>query len=198
MTVSLPLSVDQYRRLTSAGPDIYIAGEQIERETCEECHGVGFDTEPIRPFHAQIVDCIRCDGAGSVPAHANITVPCETCEGAAWDWKRAADEDLLVDDPIDEYPCEAAGCNRGRSTVERVTISESWPLLALAGSVGTDPCVTIDTMTGPGGSVTHIYLWATPKDATDITALVLNPDAATPGQWMHKIERETGCSTPSR
>jgi hypothetical protein len=31
---------------------------------------------------------------------------CEVCEGAGWDWKRAADEDLQVDDPVDYYWCE--------------------------------------------------------------------------------------------
>lgn len=34
---------------------------------------------------------------------------CPQCEGAAWDWKKAADEDLQVDDPVDSYPC--ATCN---------------------------------------------------------------------------------------
>ena len=33
-------------------------------------------------------------------------VTCPTCEGAGWDWKRAADEDIQVDDPVDYYPCE--------------------------------------------------------------------------------------------
>lgn len=31
---------------------------------------------------------------------------CEVCEGAGWDWKRAADEDQQVDDPVDYYWCE--------------------------------------------------------------------------------------------
>lgn len=30
---------------------------------------------------------------------------CPNCEGAGWDWKKAADEDLQVDDPVDYYPC---------------------------------------------------------------------------------------------
>lgn len=36
-----------------------------------------------------------------------ISPRCEVCEGAGWDWKRAADEDdLQVDDPVDYYWCE--------------------------------------------------------------------------------------------
>ena len=30
---------------------------------------------------------------------------CLVCEGAGWDWRRAADEDLQVDDPVDCYQC---------------------------------------------------------------------------------------------
>lgn len=32
---------------------------------------------------------------------------CHICEGAGWDWKTAADEDLQLDDPVDAYPCPA-------------------------------------------------------------------------------------------
>jgi hypothetical protein len=31
---------------------------------------------------------------------------CPVCEGAGWDWKRCADEDLQVDDRVDEYRCD--------------------------------------------------------------------------------------------
>lgn len=34
-------------------------------------------------------------------------VTCPVCEGAGWDWKLCADEDLLVDDPVDQYWCSA-------------------------------------------------------------------------------------------
>lgn len=30
---------------------------------------------------------------------------CTVCDGAGWDWQRAADEDLEVDDPVDYYRC---------------------------------------------------------------------------------------------
>ena len=30
---------------------------------------------------------------------------CGVCEGAGWDWRRAADEDIQVDDPVDYYQC---------------------------------------------------------------------------------------------
>jgi len=40
---------------------------------------------------------------------AHLNVLCEVCEGAGWDWKKCADEDREVDDPVDEYQCELCG-----------------------------------------------------------------------------------------
>lgn len=39
---------------------------------------------------------------------------CEVCEGFGWDWKKAADDDLQVDDPVDTYFC--VQCN-GKGTI---------------------------------------------------------------------------------
>jgi hypothetical protein len=30
---------------------------------------------------------------------------CNICEGVGWDWRRAADENVQVDDPVDHYRC---------------------------------------------------------------------------------------------
>ncbi len=30
---------------------------------------------------------------------------CVVCEGAGWDWRRAADEQQQIDDPVDYYRC---------------------------------------------------------------------------------------------
>jgi hypothetical protein len=33
---------------------------------------------------------------------------CTVCDGAGWDWRRAADEQIQVDDPVDYYRCLCA------------------------------------------------------------------------------------------
>lgn len=45
---------------------------------------------------------------------------CPQCEGAGWDWKLAADEDLQVDDPVDYYHCTVCG-GSGRVSSSRDT-----------------------------------------------------------------------------
>ena len=40
---------------------------------------------------------------------------CGVCEGAGWDWRRAADEDLQVDDPVDHYRCPCVDVMRLRA-----------------------------------------------------------------------------------
>lgn len=32
-------------------------------------------------------------------------IRCQICDDAGWDWKKAADDDLQVDDPVESYPC---------------------------------------------------------------------------------------------
>jgi hypothetical protein len=39
---------------------------------------------------------------------------CGVCEGAGWDWRRAADDDLQVDDPVDRYQCPCVEVTRLR------------------------------------------------------------------------------------
>lgn len=43
---------------------------------------------------------------------------CTVCEGAGWDWRRAADEDLQVDDPVDYYQCPCVKMMRLRAAIE--------------------------------------------------------------------------------
>ena len=40
---------------------------------------------------------------------------CGVCQGAGWDWRRAADEDLQVDDPVDYYECPCVEVMRLRA-----------------------------------------------------------------------------------
>lgn len=52
---------------------------------------------------------------------AALTEPCPVCEGRGWDWKRCADEDLQVDDPVDEYWCRTCE-GRGRLPIDGVSM----------------------------------------------------------------------------
>ena len=40
---------------------------------------------------------------------------CGVCQGAGWDWRRAADEDRQVDDPLDHYQCPCVEVTRLRA-----------------------------------------------------------------------------------
>ena len=40
---------------------------------------------------------------------------CTVCEGAGWDWRRAADEQLQVDDPVVYYRCPCVKVMRLRA-----------------------------------------------------------------------------------
>jgi RecJ-like exonuclease len=46
-----------------------------------------------------------------------VKMKCSICEGAGWDWKKAADQDLQVDDPVEYYQCETC---HGTGKVEEV------------------------------------------------------------------------------
>jgi hypothetical protein len=45
---------------------------------------------------------------------------CTVCEGAGWNWRRAADEQLQVDDPVVNYRCPCVEVMRLRAEVERL------------------------------------------------------------------------------
>ncbi len=40
---------------------------------------------------------------------------CVVCEGAGWDWRRAAEDNLQVDDPVDYYRCPCVEVMRLRA-----------------------------------------------------------------------------------
>ncbi len=40
---------------------------------------------------------------------------CTVCEGAGWDWRRAADEQIQVDDPVVYYRCPCVKVMRLRA-----------------------------------------------------------------------------------
>lgn len=61
---------------------------------------------------------------------AALTEPCPVCEGRGWDWKRCADEDLQVDDPVDEYWCRTCE-GRGRLPIDGVWLGKDWTAMVV-------------------------------------------------------------------
>jgi len=58
---------------------------------------------------------------------------CGVCEGAGWDWRRAADEDLQVDDPVDHYQCPCVNVVRLRAAGDALAeVADEWPELVQA------------------------------------------------------------------
>ena len=106
---------------------------------------------------------------------------CAICEGAGWDWKRAADEDLLVDDPVDHYWCEACdGTGEelfavGDDIVTQLRSLSLSPLLAVAAA---DLLEAIDALHQPEKIMG--VLWCQAEDHTwpCPTAQLLHPEEA--------------------
>ena len=45
-------------------------------------------------------------------------ITCPICDGAGWDWKKASDDDLQVDDPVETYRC---ACQDGATLMVNTT-----------------------------------------------------------------------------
>ena len=58
---------------------------------------------------------------------------CGVCEGAGWNWRRAADEDIQVDDPVDYYQCPCVEVMRLRTAGDALAdVVDDWPELVAA------------------------------------------------------------------
>jgi hypothetical protein len=70
----------------------------------------------VKPVHRMGVTNTVGDDYDDPSWFMSLDRPCGTCDGHRWDWKRCADEDLQVDDPVDYYPCP--DCIDGRHTFD--------------------------------------------------------------------------------
>jgi hypothetical protein len=58
---------------------------------------------------------------------------CNICDGAGWDWRRAADQQLQVDDPVDHYRCPCVDVMRLRAAGDALAeVADEWPELVEA------------------------------------------------------------------
>jgi hypothetical protein len=100
---------------------------------------------------------------------------CVVCDGVGWDWRKAAEDNLQVDDPVDYYRCL---CAEGDDAVKN-QIVECSVLALVVQRARIAHAKSVDTL--PDGEIDHLDHLGRTLDQAIADAVLAHTDVAK--QW---------------